>query len=611
MHRRLPRLWLLFLGLGLLGALLLVRLRMVGVRAAFGDYMGCTNCLDHAVLLSDLRPLALLVVLLAAAWLSRRRWWRLPLMLAAVTIVTLYAIDQGIFLIFGFRLKVSDLFRYGGDTSAAWSVVMPVAMTPRGVLLLAGWALGCLGWCGAIVRAGRAIGMAAAGTAAAAVMAGGAQLVVLPGYVMPESYHDFISINLPTGVDRAFSPALREALQKRPKPPTTCAAPAVTATGQVPRRSVILLVVESLSSYHSALLSGIGHSTPELDRLAQAHSYFPDFHANGFTTDGGLIALLTGRVPLPAAGRYQSSHAYAGYETPLEPHAFAQLAQAGYQTGFFTTGQLSFLNKGDWVKALGIQHVEGAEHPFYAQLPRGAFSAAGDQALYDRYLDWYDHERQTTRPLFSTLLTVSTHPPFHVPGTNIADEAQAILWTDAQVGRFVRALEARGYFENGILVVTGDHRAMTVVRPAEQQRFGRGAITRVPGVVIGPSGLPRGPVAGHWQQADFLAGLLDMAGLRSCTMAFAGRLLGHRYAPAHYILHAQGAMRDHILVWDQTTPDPYQVVMDGDDTRWLDPAPSGPDAAMVIDHISRERANLPRVPNDLLELLLQARQPRR
>ena len=172
MHRRLPRLWLLFLGLGLLGALLLVRLRMVGVRAAFGDYMGCTNCLDHAVLLSDLRPLALLVVLLAAAWLSRRRWWRLPLMLAAVTIVTLYAIDQGIFLIFGFRLKVSDLFRYGGDTSAAWSVVMPVAMTPRGVLLLAGWALGCLGWCGAIVRAGRAIGMAAAGTAAAAGMAG-------------------------------------------------------------------------------------------------------------------------------------------------------------------------------------------------------------------------------------------------------------------------------------------------------------------------------------------------------------------------------------------------------------------------------------------------------
>ena len=102
-----------------------------------------------------------------------------------------------------------------------------------------------------------------------------------------------------------------------------------------------------------------------------------------------------------------------------------------------------------------------------------------------------------------------------------------------------------------------------------------------------------------------------MAGLRSCTMAFAGRLLGHRYAPAHYILHAQGAMRDHILVWDQTTPDPYQVVIDGDDTRWLDPAPSGPDAAMVIDHISRERANLPRVPNDLLELLLQARQPRR
>lgn len=600
--------WAVCLALGLLATTLLIAVRLLAVRAAYGDYMGCSSCLDQAVIVNDLRPLAVLVCLFAAAWLSRRWWWRLPLVLAAVTLLSLYAIDQGVFLIFGFRLKVSDFFRYAGDTGAAWSVVSPLIGTPRGLALLGGWALGSAGWTGAILLAGTGYKVAVGGAALAAAMGGAAPLLTQPDFVMPESYRDFISNNLPSGVDQPFSPAFRQALAAKPAPTSQCSTAAELTTGadEAPR-SVILLVVESLSAYHSALFSGIGHSTPELDRLALANSYFPDFHANGFTTDGGLIALLTGRVPLPAAGRYQSAQAYAGYESTLEPEAFPRLRQAGYQTGFFTTGDLSFLDKGAWLTALGIGHVEGSGHPFYAALPRGPFHAAGDQALYDRYLDWYDHERTTHQPLFSTLLTVSTHPPFHVPGTGIADEVQAFQWVDAQIGRFVQALDDRDYFKHGILVVTGDHRTMTVVRPAERQRFGVGAVSRVPAVVIGPAGLPPGAVPGRWQQADFLAGLMDVARLPSCTEPFRGRLLGERHAPAAHVMHVHGVLRDHVLVWDQTSAEPRAVEMNGDHTAWLAGQEPPAAAGAVIDQINRERARLAPVPNDLIELILRSR----
>ena len=128
---------------------------------------------------------------------------------------------------------------------------------------------------------------------------------------------------------------------------------------------------------------------------------------------------------------------------------------------------------------------------------------------------------------------------------------------------------ARGYFGNGVLLVTGDHRTMTIVRPTETARFGAGALSRVPMVVIGPSGLPPGAISGRWQQTDFLAGLLFTAGQPSCIDAFRGRLLGTDATTARYVLHTQGVQGDRVQVWVRNDPQPYELTMNGDDTGWV------------------------------------------
>ena len=56
----------------------------------------------------------------------------------------------------------------------------------------------------------------------------------------------------------------------------------------------------AVSMHHSALFGGARDLTPNIDAIAQRYTYIPNFYANGFTTDGGMIALITGRSPVPA-----------------------------------------------------------------------------------------------------------------------------------------------------------------------------------------------------------------------------------------------------------------------------------------------------------------------
>ncbi len=591
--------WLLVI-LAFGGWMVLLVSRVLAVRSGHGAYIDCMSCLDRTVLLQDLLPTALLVLLAATAMLLPRGVWRLLPVMGAFALVCVYAIDLGVYLVFGFRLRVTDFFRYSGEARSAWSVVLPLLADWRGATWMGGWVLALIGWIALIwhmphrVRAAGVTGLLCVCLAATSLLTSPVE------YVHVSAIRDVLRGNRPDGVNRQFSAHKRAALLAQP--PTIEGK--CRGTHPVPPRSVILLVVESLSAYHSQMLGGLQDNTPLLDAWARDTSYLPDFHANGFTTDGGLIALLTGRVPLPAVGRYESSKAYSGYEQPIVSDLFQQLHDASYSTQFFTASDLNFLDTGDWVRGLGFMHVEGASHPFYTHYPRGGFSEAGDQALYERYLDWYDSERNGGLH-FSTLLTASTHPPFYVPGTSIGDEVQAFRWADKQIDVFIRGLETRRFFDNGVLLVTGDHRTMTIVRPAETARFGAGALSRVPMVIIGPSGLPLGAVPGRWQQADFLAGLLSVAGLPSCTDAFRGRLMGADSTTARYLLHTQGVQRDRIGVWVQDDPLPYELTMNGDDTGWIT-QPGEPAADQVLAHVNRERALLSPLPSNLMDMLIKS-----
>jgi hypothetical protein len=238
-----------------------------------------------------------------------------------------------------------------------------------------------------------------------------------------------------------------------------------------------------------------------------------------------------------------------------------------------------------WLRAIGIGYAEGASHPFYRGMPRAAFGAAPDGALVDRFVAWYDHERGRP-PFMATLLTVATHPPFAMAGRGIVGEDAMVREADRQVARLAAELRTRGFFDNGVMIVTGDHRAMTPIPREERAALGAAAEVRVMAFALGKTGLPPGEIAGNYQQIDLSPSLRYLLAHRACRDEWQGRFLGERPDPAEYVVHADPLRRNELTVIDGARE--YRMKLDGDDTRFLD-APPRAQAEALVQRVNAER----------------------
>jgi lipoteichoic acid synthase len=339
--------------------------------------------------------------------------------------------------------------------------------------------------------------------------------------------------------------------------------------GSVRQKNIILLMVESLSAYHSEYFSGINNWTPNIDSIAGSNLAFKNFYANGFITEDGEIALLTGLLPIYPPSSYSddggtSFHSFFNVQQSL-PN---ELKKHGYRSEFLTTADLEFGNTGNWAKSIGFDHVEGHDHPEYDKWERFHFRSAPDEALYLRVLD---RVRQNgKKKYFIFVKTVSSHHPYVNPENKHESEPEAIMYTDRQIGRFYRELQARGFFTDGLLIIVGDHHSMTPLRKAEIDKYGQfKAAAKVP-LVIADGGNAQVEY-NQYQQIDVFNSLLAQVTGRQCYSDWHGILLGEHKISPKYITHRRGDNRDIISVF--TENEDFRIKMDGDDTRLIGDLP--------------------------------------
>lgn len=563
-----------------LGILALLRAWLV--EQSLAGFAICEHCFTVSALAHDAWLLAGGWALLALASLTSRMPLRTLLVLPAVLLAFLMSADVAVLATLGLRIYFADALKFGGQGAAIGDFVAALLRSSGRLAVIAALAglVACLGAFWPRQRSLRVAG----GLALAAVAAVAAAIGLRssdPAYVISESYLNLFELHAAQTVNAPYSQDFIRRLEARASAPApTCEA------GQSRRPNLIVLIVESLSNYQSALHGGPFDYTPELDGIARAHTWFSRFHANGFTTDHGLIALLAGEVPVPSIGRYRSLDAFAGFGSRKQS-VVTPLRRAGYETGFFTTGNLGFLDKTPWLQSLGFEHPEGAEHPFYAGWPRYAFGAAEDRALYLRLLQWMD-QRSSDRPFAAFALTVQSHPPFVDITTGKLDEAAVMRAVDLEIGRFVGELEARRFFEQGVLLITGDHRSMTPLHPQERRAFGARAFARVPLVVVGASGLPPGRIDEPFQQTDLLPSVEDLVGTSICSTPGQGRLLRADPRAPSWVLHVRGDRRNRIDIHQSDRSN--ALILAGDDSRWEEPAPDGWQS--ISDGVHRKRIEL-------------------
>lgn len=271
------------------------------------------------------------------------------------------------------------------------------------------------------------------------------------------------------------------------------------------RPDIILVIVESLSMYHSKSFSGYYDWTPQLDHWIEKYGIkFTNFYANGFTTEDGLISLLTGTPPIPKG--------IEGAKTIFDQFKNIDLSLAvmfndlGYQTLFLTTGNLGFLNKESWLNNIGFQYTEGHNAPFYSGMKRFHFDAASDEALYARAIQKIQEQKKNKQsPFFLTLENVSTHHPYVDPISGENSEEKVFRYADAQLGKFIQELKNADFFQNGYVIVVSDHRAMLPMKSFELDLYGEQAYNRIPLAIIGEG--MQGTEVNPFSQTDLLPSL--------------------------------------------------------------------------------------------------------
>jgi len=316
----------------------------------------------------------------------------------------------------------------------------------------------------------------------------------------------------------------------------------IVAKGQNQQPNIIVLFAESRSAIDSLRAWWLYDHFPKFDQIQADGVTFTNFLAHGCTSDASHIAFLQGTEPwastLPG-GAYEK---YKNHRWYLP----AYFQNYGYDTQFFSTVSLDFLDQRSYLEKLWFDTIRGEE--YFEDIPGYVFDAAPDKYLYDKTITQLQN---TNDPFFFILQNVSGHHPYNTPyGRTFAS---AMRYSDDTFSDFYQALQDNNYFDDGYLVVFSDHRKIAPLTREEFQHFGRSAYNRGVATIIGPSIQPDSYDDTPYQHIDFYHGLKLLIGQNPLTIpsitndpfgSYAGRDRSVRYCqyadPRYYITEKDG-----------------------------------------------------------------------
>ena len=332
------------------------------------------------------------------------------------------------------------------------------------------------------------------------------------------------------------------------------------ARGDDARPNILILSIDTLRADHLGCYGNDewGESpSPVLDALAARGMVFEECSAPRGQTRPSLSAMLTGKYPATTGVRDNRIPLVNVHRT-----LFEYLNEAGYRTGVFAANMNKTLSVGNWAYRgvdVGADGHDGRPwKPEAAQEAR--FQAIWDERVTANAIEFLEG-LDGSRPFALWAHLYDVHKPYNPPAgfdtygrgldvpavlrdvdLSTIDESQVLIdritlgqveptdamlkrirglydgtlrASDAQIGRILATLDARGLTENTIVVFTADHGEELYDR---NRYFYHGAsiyqgVLRIPLIVAGP-GIPAGTRYEHVvQNLDLMPTLLERAGV--------------------------------------------------------------------------------------------------
>lgn len=306
---------------------------------------------------------------------------------------------------------------------------------------------------------------------------------------------------------------------------------------------IVLVLIDTIRADHLSVNGYCRETTPVLDSLAASGTIWTRVQSQSGWTLPAMTSIMTG-LSQRSHGAGHSNGEFYGIDPALPTIPLLLKRGAGYQTAAFYN--VIFMNE-DFGFHQGFDH-------FDCQGFTGMASLRNAEETVNDYIDWYDANRDSTKPLFTAIHFFDLHLPYSPPhpwdtlysnpkadtlfnkfwGTmdDVLDFNQGLVemdstqleimiglydgemaFTDNQIGRLISELESRGTLENTVFIIIGDHGEEFL----EHGGMGHGhtlyqELLNIPLIISGRY-IPAGVNDAVAAQIDILPTLLVMLGL--------------------------------------------------------------------------------------------------
>ncbi len=220
------------------------------------------------------------------------------------------------------------------------------------------------------------------------------------------------------------------------------------------RPNIVLFVLESFTADIFESLGGDSGVTPNLDSVIHQGLLFTNIYSQGYRTDQGLAAVLSGFPATP------------NYSVMMQPEKYPKLsflpevlAARGYQNSFYYGGELDFANMKAYLFKSGISNLYDKSSFKHSQM--NAKWGAHDEFVFKKEVDDSSLKRQ---PFFSTILSLSSHEPFEIPmsakfpGNDVPSKFKSCCYyTDHFIGEYLRIARTKPWYSNTLFIFVADH----------------------------------------------------------------------------------------------------------------------------------------------------------
>lgn len=220
------------------------------------------------------------------------------------------------------------------------------------------------------------------------------------------------------------------------------------------RPNIVLVILESFTADIIESLGGEKNITPGIEKLAGSGIFFTNFYASGDRTDKGLVAVLSGfpsqavRSIVKENNKHEKLPAIAG-----------DLNKNGYYTSFYYGGESEFSNIKSYILSHGYDRLVDQNAFFSAE--KNSKWGTHDHIVFNRQLSELSRYPQ---PFFSTLLTLSNHEPFELPGkprysgTAVEDKFRSTaFYTDSVLYNFIQKAKRTTWYNKTLFIIVADH----------------------------------------------------------------------------------------------------------------------------------------------------------